>query len=195
MSFIHSLKHYWRRIVLAILAFFVVFLFGGLSTGALVQHSSETEFCVSCHEMQIVYDEYKQSSHFNNASGVRPSCSDCHIPRDWFTTLQRKMLASKDLLHHLLGTIDSVEKFESRRLHMAETVWARMKENDSAACRNCHDFNAMKLDQQRRRARKQHENAMKNGDSCIDCHKGIAHKAVHDQKEEENENDAIELQF
>ncbi|MEA7581093.1 NapC/NirT family cytochrome c, partial [Salmonella enterica subsp. enterica serovar Anatum] len=41
-----------------------------------------TEFCVSCHSMQPVYQEYKQSVHFQNASGVRAECHDCHIPPD-----------------------------------------------------------------------------------------------------------------
>ncbi len=45
-----------------------------------IKLTSTTEFCVSCHSMQPVYQEYKQSVHFQNASGVRAECHDCHIP-------------------------------------------------------------------------------------------------------------------
>ncbi len=47
-----------------------------------IKVTSTTEFCVSCHSMQPVYEEYKQSVHFQNASGVRAECHDCHIPPD-----------------------------------------------------------------------------------------------------------------
>ncbi len=46
-----------------------------------IKLTSTTEFCVSCHSVQPVYQEYKQSVHFQNASGVRAECHDCHIPR------------------------------------------------------------------------------------------------------------------
>lgn len=47
-----------------------------------IKVTSTTEFCVSCHSMQPVYEEYKQSVHFQNASGVRAECHDCHISPD-----------------------------------------------------------------------------------------------------------------
>ena len=34
-----------------------------------IKLTSSTEFCVSCHSMQPVYEEYKQSAHFQNAPG------------------------------------------------------------------------------------------------------------------------------
>lgn len=172
----------------------ILFGAGGYITGALVQRTSSNEFCVSCHEMaSTVYEEYKKTTHFENQSGVRAGCADCHIPHDWGTTLLRKVLAAKDVYHHFIGTLDTPEKFEAHRLTMAETVWASMKASDSRECRNCHLFDAMRLEKQRPRARKQHENAMKNHETCIDCHKGIAHKPVHPQPPQ-NENE-LQLEF
>ena len=66
-----------------------------------------------------------------------------------------------------------------------------MKETNSRECRNCHDFKTMNPENQKGRARKQHINAMQAGNTCIDCHKGIAHKNVHDQLTDE-EVDALE---
>ena len=46
----------------------------------------------------------------------------------------------------------------------------------SAECRNCHDFTSMDLSEQDRSARKKHSRAIDEGETCIDCHKGIAHR-------------------
>ena len=86
-----------------------------------------------------------------------------------------KVRASKDVAAHLIGTIGTPQKFEERRQHMADAVWTKMKATDSRECRSCHDFAHMDLLEQRASARKYHTVAMKEGATCIDCHKGIAH--------------------
>ena len=63
--------------------------------------------------------------------------------------------------------------------------WERMKATDSVECRNCHDFESMMPEFQKPRARQQHLNAMETGQTCIDCHKGIAHKNVRDRADDE----------
>jgi len=97
----------------------------------------------------------------------------------------RKIQASNELLHKMLGTIDTPEKFDKTRLKLAKNVWAAMKATDSRECRNCHDFDSMNPEDQKKRSRKQHINGMKAGNTCIDCHKGIAHTKVHDQLTDE----------
>lgn len=153
-----------------------VVFWGGFNT--FMEYTNTMEFCISCHEMRnFVYEEYKQTTHYHNTSGVRAVCADCHVPKEWTAKLGRKIQATfKELPHKLLGTIDTPEKFEARRLQMAEQVWAAMKANNSRECRNCHTLEAMTLDTQKRRAQVQHADAMKSGETCIDCHQGIAHK-------------------
>jgi len=51
-----------------------------------------------------------------------------------------------------------------------------MEANGSRECRRCHDFEAMKLDDQGRRAKLKHPQAMQEGKHCITCHKGIVHE-------------------
>ncbi|EGI94707.1 cytochrome c-type protein torY [Shigella boydii 5216-82] len=58
---------------------------------------------------------------------------------------------------------------------MAETVWKELKATDSATCRSCHSFDAMDIASQSESAQKMHNKAQKGGETCIDCHKGIAH--------------------
>ena len=43
----------------------------------------------------------------------------------------------------------------------------------------------MKPEDQKKRSRKQHINGMQAGNTCIDCHKGIAHKKAHDRLSDE----------
>jgi cytochrome c-type protein NapC len=52
-----------------------------------------------------------------------------------------------------------------------------MKANDSLECRNCHSSESMDLTKQNPRAAQAHERSLFSGEkTCIDCHKGIAHK-------------------
>ena len=135
------------------------------------------KFCISCHEMRDnVYQELTKTVHFTNRTGVRATCPDCHVPREWFPKVIRKIKASNELFHMLLGTIDTPAKFEKQRKQMAENVWREMKANDSHECRNCHNFKSMDFSKQKAWSAPVHQSAMKEGQTCIDCHKGIAHK-------------------
>ena len=136
-------------------------------------------FCIRCHEMTIPYDELKKTVHFSNEDGVGAICSDCHVPKQWIYKVIRKIKASRELYFHFItGKIDTPEKFEEHRLELAKRVWATMKANDSRECRNCHHIKSMDFAKQAPRARTQHEDSLKTGETCIDCHKGIAHKDV-----------------
>lgn len=88
----------------------------------------------------------------------------------------RKIKASKELYAKTFGLIDTPQKFEAHRLTMAENEWARMKANGSQECRNCHNFDNMDFTAQKTVATKMHNKAIAEGKTCIDCHKGIAHK-------------------
>ncbi len=163
-------------------------LFWGAFNWALELSNTES-FCISCHEMRsTVYEELKKTVHYRNTSGVRAICSDCHVPKEWTAKLVRKIQATfKELPLHLMGALDSPEKFEAKRLKLAQRVWAVMKANDSLECRNCHLMDSMELEKQKPRARGQHESAKAAGETCIDCHKGIAHKPVHAALEQPTE--------
>ena len=148
---------------------------GGFNTG--MEATNQLAFCTSCHEMRdTVFQEYKETIHYKNRSGVRAICPDCHVPKDWTHKFVRKIQASQELYSKFIsGSISTPEKFEARRMELAEHVWATMKGNDSQECRNCHSWDAMDPHKQSARARTKMEQAQKDGKTCIDCHKGIAH--------------------
>lgn len=152
-----------------------IIFWGGFNTA--MEMTNNEEFCISCHEMEDnVYQEYKQTIHYSNRTGVRATCPDCHVPKEWNHKVVRKIQASNELLHKALGSIDTREKFEAKRLTLARHVWAAMEETDSRECRNCHNFEFMDFGEQGRRAVQQHSEGLNEGKTCIDCHKGIAHE-------------------
>lgn len=142
-----------------------------------MEMTNELEFCISCHEMKNnVYQDYTHSIHYKNRSGVRAICSDCHVPDEWKHKVVRKIRASNELFHKLTGSINTTEKFNAKRLELATIVWQGLTETDSRECRNCHDFDAMNIGKQKSRSGLVHKFARKNNKTCIDCHKGIAHR-------------------
>ncbi len=184
-------KPIWRRYLLwgmpigGVAAAFVagIIFWGGFNTA--MEATNTKQFCVSCHEMRdFVYEEYKGTIHDVNRSGVGAVCSDCHVPKDWTHKVIRKIKASRELWGKMVGTINTREKFENKRLYLAKNEWERMKATDSVECRNCHDFESMMPEFQKPRARQQHMNAMTNGQTCIDCHKGIAHSDARSRADE-----------
>ncbi len=151
-------------------------IFWGAFNTALEVTNTE-EFCTGCHEMRDnVFEELKTTIHYTNRSGVRATCSDCHVPHNWTDKIARKMQASKEVWAKIFGTIDTREKFLEHRRQLAGNEWRRLKANDSLECRNCHNFEFMDLTRQSKRAMDQHSTALASGEkTCIDCHKGIAH--------------------
>ena len=152
-----------------------IIFWGGFNTA--MEMTNTEEFCISCHEMEDnVFEEYKQTVHYSNRTGVRATCPDCHVPKEWQHKVVRKIQATNELVHKALGTIDTREKFEAKRLRLAQNVWRAMEKTDSRECRNCHDYDYMDFVEQGRRAVNQHYVGLEAGKTCIDCHKGIAHE-------------------
>ena len=160
---------------------FLAFVLGAAALGSfnfVIHETSSTEFCYTCHSHEaFIKPEYEASSHFRNVAGVRAGCADCHLPHDnWFALTWTKAVVSLDIIPEMMGKLDTKEKYEEHRAEMAEVVWREFKENDSKYCRSCHDFGAMDLESQDRRAARRHSQAMEKGDTCIDCHWGIVHE-------------------
>lgn len=152
-----------------------IIFWGGFNTALEVTNTEQ--FCISCHEMEsTVYQEYRNTIHYQNRTGVRATCPDCHVPKSWGAKMVRKIQASNELYHKALGTINTPAKFENKRIHLATNEWRRMKKTDSVECRNCHNYESMDYTMQSRRASPQHIAGFEEGKTCIDCHKGIAHQ-------------------
>src|SRR6516162_7143861 len=149
-------------LVLAGFAAGVIF-WGGFNTA--LELTNTEQFCTSCHEMHDnVFQELKPTIHFTNRSGVRATCPDCHVPHNWTDKIARKMQASKEVWGKIFGSISTREKFEARRLELAQHEWARLKANNSLECRNCHGFDFMDFTRQSPRAAQQHSSLLASGE-------------------------------
>lgn len=180
-----SLRYSLLTLLLAGFVGGIVF-WGGFNTA--MEATNTMPFCKSCHEMRAyVYEEYSTKIHYQNRTGVQATCSDCHVPKEWFHKVIRKIQASRELYHWALGSIRTPEQFEAKRLTLAKNVWASMKRTDSRECRNCHTIESMNPEFQQPRARKSHLDAMAAGNTCIDCHKGIAHTKPEGMTEEDED--------
>jgi cytochrome c-type protein NapC len=175
----------YSLLAILVVGFFSGLIFwGGFNTA--LEATNKLEFCIGCHEMRdTVYVEYKETIHYTNRTGVRATCPDCHVPKDWTHKLIRKAKASFEVWGKIMGHIDTPEKFEAKRMELATHEWERMKETNSIECRNCHNFDAMSGDIQKQTVYKKHMAAKEKGGTCIDCHKGIAHHLPKEYKEDD----------
>jgi nitrate/TMAO reductase-like tetraheme cytochrome c subunit len=133
---------------------------------ALFLSSSETEFCISCHEMQIVAEQgWMKSSHFGQNHGIVAECVDCHVEPEIAGMIWTK---TRDGLHdvwvHHLGESDP-HKMDWDKLSKR----ARSKIKDSS-CRRCHKNDtpagaSVKMIIAHRAAKR-----MNGKKRCVDCH-------------------------
>ena len=175
-------KWFWRpsarwSLGALILAGVLFGTFGTMTSNKVLEWTNSEAFCTSCHTMEYNLTEYTGTVHDVSKTGIRATCSQCHVPEQGLNLIARKIEASNDVYQHFIGkTIDTPEKFEERRGFLAMREWGRMKESDSAGCRSCHTEMNMDLSNQNIRARTGHTLAKDRNQTCIDCHKGIAHE-------------------
>ena len=178
-------KNWWQRLrqpspslsVLSLLAIGLVLGIAGMLAFDATLHATNTEtFCISCHSMEAnPYAQLKKTTHHNNASGVRATCSDCHVPQEFVPKMIRKIEAAREVWGNITGVIDTPEKYAAHAPKMKAREIARLQANGSQECRNCHETEHMMSALQSAKAQQYHQQIPGDGKSCIDCHAGIAH--------------------
>lgn len=162
---------------------YLVFVIGAgfvIASEVMIHATGTNQFCTTaCHSMEaFTAPEWRESTHYLNASGVIAGCSDCHIPHTYPEKLIVKAKAGiRDAWHeYVKGTISTREKYEAHRADMAQRVWDYMMATDSRECRYCHDEDNFDLSVQEDKATRGHIEAQEKGMTCIECHKGVAHR-------------------
>ena len=148
--------------------------------GYALHATSTDEFCSGCHADNAAR-EWRASVHHANRAGFVAGCSDCHLPREFGPKMVRKAQAVKEVWGHFTGVIDTAEKYEAHRPAMAESEWRRLRANGAQECRNCHQSDLM-ANKDKSYLSAMHKTALSGGRVCIDCHKGVAHRAPRAQK-------------
>lgn len=173
---VKKLRQHWKLVLGSLVALFLFSVSVGIAGAYVLAHTSTEEFCVGCHEMSYNLAEYKGTIHDTNRTGVRAICTDCHVPHEPGPLVLAKLKATKDVFYtYIMPSIDTKEKFEAKRAHMAQKIWIEMKANDSHNCRSCHRADKMSVELQSAKAQARHAKAKVEGKTCIECHFGIAH--------------------
>ena len=117
-------------------------------TNKAVIWSSSDAFCGTfCHSMTWASAGYHQGPHFINASGVRASCGQCHIPYDSghaTATEYVKLLlfkadrGAKDFWNESRKTIATKEEWEKRRPQLRAEFESYLQAHNYITCRGCH---------------------------------------------------------
>lgn len=164
-----------KRTLLTAITFMAIGAGALFGTQYVMHKTSSPEFCVSCHSMSFPQEEWEASVHFSNQKGIRANCADCHVPSSGLHYVKAKVFALKDVWYEVTGKIPDRETYEKHRYEMAKKVWDDMKATNSETCHSCHSLEAMEISAQSKSAQTMHELAKSDGQTCIDCHKGIAH--------------------
>ena len=102
--------------------------------GIMVVHStSQSNFCLSCHEMGPAGKDWQISAHYSNKQGVVAQCRDCHINPGLTEKLKAKFTSgTRDIFTHLFQ--------KPQATHEVRDEWrkrARTSIKDES-CKNCH---------------------------------------------------------
>src|SRR5689334_21037194 len=108
----HIWHFLWRPSSLSLATLLILGFTGGIlfwgGFNWTLELTNTESFCISCHEMRDnVYQELQDTVHWSNRSGVRATCPDCHVPHPWIYKIQRKIAASNELFHKIVGTVDT----------------------------------------------------------------------------------------
>ena len=151
---------------------------GTITSIAFNRYTSTDTFCTSCHTMALQADDpfFQHSAHRANAEGVRPSCGDCHIPRNnWFVeTYTHVSSGTRDAIAELVHRDFSDPKvWAAHRVALAKEVRADMHAQNSVTCRSCHDADAI---HPASTAGQQAHALLRQGNvTCVDCHMNLVH--------------------
>ncbi len=174
-----ALHDFFKSPLNGVLALFGTVVVLGLSFVAAEElniRGNSTAFCISCHSMSAyVYEEFKQSKHYTNASGARPECGQCHVAKRFWPAVYDHIMGTHDLIEEYSYDWSKPENFEAKRSAMAEKARLKMYNEDSHTCRECHKMEA--IAPARKRGQRAHEDAIKKGrTNCIACHYNLVHK-------------------
>lgn len=147
-------------------------------------YTGSEEFCTGCHSMEIVAVPYRQSVHYNSASGVRASCGDCHVSEGVVSATWDHFIGGKDLFKQIKGSLVGPDYDDPviSALHLPEAAFAArkwFKDRDSATCKKCHNLQAIlgtRLDTEA-----VHKEEAKEK-TCVDCHINLVHRKVPEQQ-------------
>jgi len=118
----------------------IVFLIGIITgllviflTGKGIKYTSTDRYCMSCHSHPQVNQSWKQSTHYDNQSGVIVHCIDCHLPPEGKGYLMAKIKHGvKDIYGEIVKKAENFDWEKRSKLEFA------VKYTYRDGCLKCH---------------------------------------------------------
>ena len=169
-----------KRVLIGIIVGGIAGLLLALGAEQMDHYTSTDAFCTSCHAMQSYIadtEAYKSSAHQTTASGVRPGCADCHIPKGLVTaTYTHVVNGISDMWGEISLDYDDPDVWNAEKARLAYATRDWFRKNDSVTCRECHEESSIKP--ARQRGQQQHKETIESNMTCIDCHYNLVHDEI-----------------
>ncbi len=168
-----------KKVLLILFIGFTVGVLFMISANKVVEETSTDEFCEVCHVHPHATESWKLSSHYDNKSGIRVHCVECHLPPEGHGYMKEKTrLAIHDVYGYLFK--DSTEfNWEAK-----STVEEARHFVFNQSCLNCHaNLFPVSLSKEGMDAHLYYSQNEKEKDlQCINCHLNVGHydpNAIH----------------
>ncbi len=164
------LYHLRKNLLLVLFIGFVVGLLATIYTNKLLEYTSTNESCNMCHVHPHVFDSWRLSTHYNNSSGFRARCVDCHLPPKGQGYLPEKMKAAARDVYGLVFKDSADYNWE-----LKSTLEEAKHHVFKVSCLNCHHnlfpLTLTKEGQDAHLYYTQNEDELR----CINCHLNVGH--------------------
>ena len=159
-----------RKLLLVIFIGIVLGVVIAIFSHKTLEYTSSNEFCEICHVHPHVFDSWKLSTHYDNPSGFRVGCVECHLPPKGEGYLKEKAITG---MRDVYGFVfkDSADfdwELKSTLEHAQLHVY-------KSACLHCHQnlfpLTLTKEGQDAHLYYSQNEEELR----CINCHLNVGH--------------------
>lgn len=164
------LNYFKKNLLLVLFVGFVVGLLATIYTNKALEYTSTNESCNMCHVHPHVFDSWRLSTHYDNPSGFRANCVDCHLPPKGQGYLPEKLkAAARDIYGYVFKDSADYNWEQKSTLEYAQHHVFKV------SCLNCHHnlfpLTLTKEGQDAHLYYTQHEEDLR----CINCHLHVGH--------------------
>lgn len=184
MNLTEKIKEYRKKWEGKFLPFFIgvfVLLVIQMAVHGFDEFSRTEPFCTSCHSMNLMGKEYRESIHFSSRSGVRARCGDCHVSKGTLSALWEHFTAASMVFSEVVHDFSDPVATEKARPDMAFKARKWFRKTGSATCRNCHVLDAI-MGSRPGIGAVHIDDARKKDGNCIECHMNLVHRYVPGEK-------------
>ena len=139
-----------------------------------VKSTSDASFCVRCHTMKPVVASYYDDLHGGkNKTGVRASCTDCHLPHDNLVNylFQKGRTGIHDVYAEIFKDKSKIN-WEERLDHREEYTY-------DSGCLKCHsELEEATLTNKKSFLAHKHYFSKTITSQCTTCHPHVGHKNI-----------------